>query len=59
MFVQRLIDQLAKEIGRLSERFPDPDEQGRVRDLLAAGLREVQESLQESRAIPNEEIGCK
>ncbi len=44
-FVQGCLRRLAKALDRLHEMFPEAEEQARGRELLAVGLREVQEAL--------------
>jgi hypothetical protein len=47
-FVRRFINRLVGTVGRLDEKFPDPEQQNRARELLRSGIRKVQETLQES-----------
>ena len=46
VFVQRFLDRLQGTIGRLEERFPEPDQLNRARQLIRSGLRKMQASLQ-------------
>jgi molecular chaperone GrpE (heat shock protein) len=45
-FVERCIHRLVNAVDRLSETFPQADQQTQARDLLATGLRQVLDSLQ-------------
>ena len=45
-FVQRLIRRLKGTVEQLGEMFPEPEQQNRARELLAAGLAQVQDALQ-------------
>lgn len=53
MFVQRLIQRLTGTVEKLGEKFPEPDQQNRARELLSAGLDEVRNALQSD--LPAEE----
>ena len=54
-FVRRFIDRLVKTVDRLPETFPELEQQDRARELLAAGLHEVQDALQ-SRPVPAKDL---
>jgi hypothetical protein len=45
-FVQRLVQRFARSVEQLGEKFPDPGQQNRARELLAAGLMQVHDALQ-------------
>lgn len=49
-YVERLLHRLAGTVEQLGEKFPEPEQQNRARELLAAGLDQVRSSLQ--RDIP-------
>lgn len=44
-FVQRFLHRLQSTIGRLEEKFPEPEQLNRARQLLKTGLRKMQASL--------------
>ncbi len=45
-FVQRFIKRIARTVGQLGDKFPEVEDQSRARELLAAGLLQVQDALQ-------------
>lgn len=45
-FVQRFIKRIARTVGQLGDKFPEVEDQTRARELLAAGLLQVQDTLQ-------------
>jgi hypothetical protein len=48
-YVQRFLHRLQKTVERLEERFPEPEQLDRARELLRSGLGDMQASLQENR----------
>ena len=51
-FVERLIQKLMNAVARLDDKFHEREQQDRARELLVAGLRQVQDTLKAPLAPP-------
>lgn len=45
-YVERLLHRMAGTVEKLGEKFPEPEQQNRARELLPAGLDQLRNSLQ-------------